>query len=80
MPFIRSLRAALWPLLVGAFCAACGGEDDDVVEVHQQQQPERMGPAGCYLEAERRCDCELDEAACGDVGTWVAMGCASCAI
>ena len=86
MAVVRSLRVHLLvPLLFGALCTACGGDADaDADEsAGEQQDPggsERTGPAGCYLEAERRCDCEIEEAACGDEGqTWVDMGCASCA-
>jgi hypothetical protein len=65
------------PLLIGALCAACGGDDGD----EEEQVPERPGPPGCYIEAERRCDCELEQAACTeDVGTWVDMGCGTCAM
>lgn len=44
-----------------------------------ERPPEREGPEGCYIEAEHRCDCELEEAACTeDVGIWT-DGCATCA-
>ena len=66
-----------------AAASACGGDDEEEQveqEVEQQMPSERMGPAGCYIPAEFRCDCELTEAACTeDVGMWVDMGCGTCA-
>jgi hypothetical protein len=80
MAVVRLLRVALLlPLLLGPLCLACGGDGDD-----EEQEPvssERRGPAGCYIEDERRCDCELEQAACtDDVGIWVDTGCATCAM
>jgi hypothetical protein len=72
----------LWlPLVFVALSTACGGDSDDEVDVDEMtMSAERMGPAGCYIEAEFRCDCALDEAACTeDVGIWVDMGCGTCA-
>jgi hypothetical protein len=80
MAFIRCSRAGLLlPLFLAALSAACGGDSDD-----EQSDPaaeeEREGPAGCYIEGERRCDCELEQAACTeDVGIWVDTGCGTCA-
>jgi hypothetical protein len=79
MAFVRCLRAGLvLPLFLAALSAACGGDSDDVEQAAPEE--ERAGPAGCYIEGERRCDCEIEEAACTeDVGIWVDMGCATCA-
>lgn len=79
MTFSRCLRAGLLlPSFLAALSAACGG--DSAGEEPDAVEPEREGPAGCYIEGERRCDCELEEAACTeDVGVWVDTGCSSCA-
>ncbi|HTV17575.1 MAG TPA: hypothetical protein VMG12_02865 [Polyangiaceae bacterium] len=82
MTLVRSLRAGLlMPLLFGALCAACGGDDDED-EARDPAGGERMGPAGCYIIAEMRCDCAIEEAECSEEGvqTWVDMGCATCAM
>jgi hypothetical protein len=42
-------------------------------------RPPTEGPEGCYIEAERRCDCELEEDACSEDGQIWTDGCASCA-
>lgn len=80
MVLARLLRAGmLLPLLVGALCAGCGGDSDDG-EGDGNEAPVREGPAGCYVGAEMRCDCEIEEASCTEDGqTWVEDGCASCA-
>lgn len=77
MAFVRCSRVwLLLPAVFAALSAGCGGkEDDDELPAPM----ERTGPAGCYIEAERRCDCELEQTACTDVGIWVEMGCSSCA-
>lgn len=77
MTLVRRLRAGLaLPLLLSALCAACGG---DTEEAEDPAEGEREGPAGCYIGAEQRCDCDLEESECTEgVGTWVPMGCASC--
>jgi len=79
MARVRSLRIGLLlPLLFGALCAACGGDDDD--DEQDPAEGERMGPAGCYILGEQRCDCEIEETACSEEGQmWVAKGCSSCA-
>ncbi len=65
-------------MFLAALSAACGGDSDD--EQPEAAEEEREGPAGCYIEGERRCDCELEEAACTeDVGIWVDTGCGTCA-
>lgn len=81
MAFVRCWRAGLLlSLFLAALSSACGGESDEVEQQAPQQEQEREGPAGCYIEGERRCDCELEEAACTeDVGIWVDMGCGTCA-
>jgi hypothetical protein len=83
MAFVRCLRAGLLlPMFFAALAAACGGDSDDVEQAapREEEEEERSGPAGCYIEGERRCDCEIEEAACTeDVGIWVDMGCATCA-
>ena len=81
MALVRVLRVALLlPLLLGPLCLACGGDDDDD-DGEEQVSSERMGPAGCYIEGERRCDCEIERDACtDDVGIWVETGCATCAM
>ena len=68
-------------MFFAALAAACGGDSDDVEQAApREEEGERAGPAGCYIEGERRCDCEIEEAACTeDVGIWVDMGCATCA-
>lgn len=77
MAFVRCLRLGLFlPLLIGSLCGACGGDDD---EDDGGEQPEVEGPVGCYIEAERRCDCALEEAACTEDGQIWTDGCASCA-
>jgi len=68
----------LLPLL--ALCTACGGDDETetVTEDETEASSEREGPEGCYIIANMRCDCELDEASCTpDVGQWT-PGCSSC--
>jgi hypothetical protein len=81
MAFVRCWRAGLLlSLFFAALSSACGGESDEVEQQAPQQEQAGEGPAGCYIEAERRCDCELDEAECTeDVGIWVDMGCGTCA-
>lgn len=78
MALIRFVRVGLvLPLFLGALCAACGGDDDE----DEQVMSGRSGPEGCYIEADRRCDCEIEQAACTeDVGIWVEMGCGTCAM
>jgi hypothetical protein len=43
-------------------------------------QPEstRQGPEGCYIEAQRRCDCAIEQANCTQAGQLWTMGCMSC--
>lgn len=67
---LRCLRLGFTlPLLCLAFGSGCGDEDD-------AEQP--AAPEGCYIEANRLCDCDIAEAACTeDVGTWT-DGCDSC--
>ena len=88
MMLIRALRhATALALLGGGLLVACGEDDetttetDDMettTEVEQAQPGTRMGPEGCYIQAEMRCDCDLDEASCTeDVGVWT-PGCSSC--
>ena len=65
-------------------CFACGSDEatiEDDTEEMGGGNPMREGPAGCYIGAEMRCDCEVEEGDCGDDngGTWVPDGCASCA-
>jgi hypothetical protein len=56
-------------LLTLAFGTGCGEEDES---------DDGAPPEGCYIEANRLCDCDLDEAACTeDVGIWT-DGCDSC--
>jgi hypothetical protein len=56
-------------LLCLTFGTACGDDNED-----EAQAP----PEGCYIEANRLCDCDLDESACTeDVGIWT-DGCDSC--
>jgi hypothetical protein len=43
------------------------------------QRPQTEGPEGCYIEAERRCDCEVEEDDCSEDGQIWTDGCASCA-
>lgn len=43
------------------------------------ERPPTEGPEGCYIEAERRCDCDLEEADCSEDGQIWTDGCASCA-
>jgi hypothetical protein len=60
------------PLLAVALGTACGDEAED------DPSAEREGPEGCYIVANMRCDCELDEASCTpDIGQWT-PGCSSC--
>lgn len=60
------------PVLCLGLCAACGEVDEE------DPSTEREGPEGCYIIANMRCDCELDEASCTpDVGQWT-PGCSSC--
>ena len=55
-------------------CTACSDED----ETQTDTSTEREGPEGCYILANMRCDCELDEASCTpDIGQWT-PGCTSC--
>lgn len=55
-------------------------EQEDVQRDVLPSRPGREGPAGCYIPAEFRCDCELSEAECSDETTMVwASGCMSCA-
>jgi len=79
MSLARLVRlGSILPWLVAALCAACGSDVDNAAE--GGTRPEREGPAGCYIGAERLCDCDIEEAACVEEGqTWVEEGCASCA-
>jgi hypothetical protein len=46
----------------------------------EERPPPREGPVGCYIEADRMCDCEIEEADCSeDDGQIWTEGCASCA-
>lgn len=78
----------LLALAVACAVSACGDEATvrEVEMVQQENQPEgerpppREGPDGCYLPAQRSCDCAIAEADCTeDVGVWT-TGCASCAM
>jgi hypothetical protein len=88
MRLIRALRTATaLALLGGGLLMACSEDDetttetddtDTRTEVEQAQPGTRTGPEGCYIQAEMRCDCDLDEAGCTeDVGVWT-PGCSSC--
>jgi hypothetical protein len=79
MAFVRCLRAGLLlPLILAGVSTACGGDSDD--DEPAAAEVEREGPAGCYIEGERRCDCDLERDACTeDVGIWVDTGCGTCA-
>lgn len=79
MTLVRRLRVGLaLPLLLSALCAACGGDTEEA-EGQDPAEGERQGPAGCYIGAERRCDCDLEESECTAEGSsWVMMGCTSC--
>ena len=48
-------RGFTLPLLYLAFGLGCGDEDDAA---------EPAIPEGCYIEANRLCDCDIEEAAC----------------
>jgi hypothetical protein len=66
--------------------SACGEDDTAPPEMQMQMlqgsdmRPEstREGPVGCYIEAQRRCDCEIEEADCTQEGQIWTEGCASC--
>jgi hypothetical protein len=87
MPLVRFSSSGLTlAFICAALCAGagCGGdsEDDagDGAGGGQGQSQMREGPEGCYIEANRMCDCDLGEAACTEaVGIWTA-GCESCAM
>lgn len=64
---------------------ACGGDDETITDTQELEggggggTMMREGPEGCYLVAEMRCDCELEEADCTDedIHVWT-EGCSSC--
>ncbi len=95
-PWEKTMRRLklLRPLTLALSLSAthgCGGDEETTFESDDAQprpaggdeggNPMREGPAGCYIGAEMRCDCSIEEADCSDDqgGTWVAEGCASCA-
>jgi hypothetical protein len=80
------------PFLFAVLCAACS--DDATCEgslcgeqpanggsggSEGERPPPREGPEGCYIQANNRCDCEIEEAACTEEGQIWTDGCASCA-
>jgi hypothetical protein len=85
----------IYPFLFAILCASCSdgtkcegagcGEQQEASPAsgaggtEGERPPEREGPAGCYIEAEHRCDCELEEAECTEDGQIWTDGCATCA-
>jgi hypothetical protein len=84
----------VFPFLFAVLCAACSDDPKCEGSLCGQQQevqpasgsggsesgrPPTEGPEGCYIEADRRCDCDLEEDACMGEGQIWTDGCASCA-